>query len=87
MLVHVHPRVCARHPEISERDVQDAFVATLRKAPRIDTDPMQWVGVGLDSNGRMLEYVTIEMGPDEWLVYHAMPVTSKTLIEVGMKRR
>ena len=87
MLIHVHPRVCARHPEISERDVQDVFVATLRKAPRIDTDPVQWIGVGLDRNGRMLEYVAIETGPDEWLVYHAMRATSKTLIEVGMKRR
>lgn len=63
-----------------------AFEATLRTATRLDTEPTQWVGVGLDGNGRLLEYVAIETGPDEWLVFHAMPAATKVLIETGLRR-
>jgi hypothetical protein len=86
MRVSVHPRVLVRHPEIPEPDAVAAFTASLRSRAR-DTDPVQWVGVGMDRHGRLLEYVAIETGMDEWLVFHAMPATAKVLIEVGLKRR
>ena len=87
MQVHVHPRVMARHPEIAASDAVAAFEGTLRKAKRTDTDPAQWVGVGLDQKGRLLEYGAIEVGPDEWLLFHAMKATPRVLIETGMRRR
>lgn len=86
MRVEVHPRVQAKRPEISPSDVQAAFAATLRKVARLDTEPTQWVGVGLDGHGRLLEYVAIETGPDQWLVFHAMAATTKVLIETGLRR-
>jgi hypothetical protein len=58
----------------------------VRKAPRLDTEPTQRVGVGLDGNGRLLEHVAIETGPDRSLVFHAMPATAKVLIETGLRR-
>ncbi|NKY11026.1 hypothetical protein [Cellulomonas hominis] len=85
MRVTVHPRVQGKRPEIGDADVQAAFAATLRKVARTDTDPMQWVGVGLDGRGRLLEYVAVETGQDQWLVFHAMPATTKVLIETGLR--
>ncbi|MCL2787379.1 MAG: hypothetical protein FWD59_02630 [Micrococcales bacterium] len=83
MGVDVHPRVSQRHPEVSPGDVEVAFDGALRSRAR-DTDPVQWVGVGLDGRGRLLEFVAIETAPGQWLVYHAMPVTKSVLNEVGL---
>lgn len=86
MRVSVHSRVIGRHPEVTEQDVVAAFTTSLRSRPR-DTDPVQWAGVGMGGNSRLLEYVAIETGMDEWLVFHAISATAKVLIEVGLKRR
>jgi hypothetical protein len=77
--------VTERHPDVTASDVIDAFENTLRSRAR-DTHPVQWVGVGPDSNGRLLEYIAVEDEPDGWLVFHAMPVTTKVLVEVGLRR-
>jgi hypothetical protein len=83
--VRVHPRVTLQHPEVSETDVEGAFENTLRSRAR-DTHPVQWVGVGTDASGRLLEYIAVENEPDGWLVFHAMPATGKVLTEVGLRR-
>lgn len=87
MKVVVHPRVIDRRPNITEGDVLAAVENSLRTVPRLATDPLQWAGVGLDVNGRLLQFVAVELGgpSDCWLVYHAMPVTEKMLREVGLK--
>lgn len=85
MRVRVHPRVTERHPEVTIDDVIEAFESTLRSRAR-DTHPVQWAGVGTDANGRLLEYVAVEVEPDGWLVFHAMPATRKVLTEVGLRR-
>lgn len=85
MRVRVHPRVTQRHPEILIEDVVEAFEGTLRSRAR-DTHPVQWVGVGTDASGRLLEYIAVEDEPDGWLVFHAMPATTKVMIEIGLRR-
>ena len=85
MRVRVHPRVSRRHPEVATADAVEAFENTLRSRAR-DTRPVQWVGVGTDPSGRLLEYIAVEDEPDGWLVFHAMPATKKVLIEVGLRR-
>lgn len=85
MRVRVHPRVAERHPEVTDADVIEAFETTLRSRPR-DTYPVQWVGVGTDAGGRLLEHIAVEDEPDGWLVFHAMPATKKVLIEIGLRR-
>jgi hypothetical protein len=83
--VQVHPRVTQRHPEVTTADVIEAFEGTLRSRAR-ETQPVQWVGVGTDAGGRLLEYVAVEEEPDGWLVFHAMPATKKVMTEVGLRR-
>jgi hypothetical protein len=83
--VEVHPRITVKRPEIDPADVRAAFESTLRKVPRLDSDPTQWIGVGVDARGRLVEYVAIETGPDRWLIFHAMPATTKVLIETRLK--
>lgn len=85
MRIHVHARVMARHPEVTYADVTSAFENTLRSRAR-DTHPVQWVGVGTDMSGRLLEYIAVEAEPDGWLVFRAMPATRKVLVEVGLRR-
>lgn len=87
MNIRVHPRVTRIHPEIEDADVIAAFTGTLRAVPRVGTEfPPQWVGVGLDANGRLLQYVAINEGVERWLIFHAMPATAKVLREVGLRR-
>lgn len=81
----MHPRVSAKRPEIEEEDVVTAFEGALRARGR-DTEPVQWVGVGMDRQGRLLEFVAVEDEPDGWLVFHAMVATTKVLNEIGLGR-
>lgn len=74
-------------PEVEDVDAVTAFANSLRAVPREGTGfPPQWVGVGLDDNGRLLQFVAINEGTDEWLIFHAMPATTKVLREVGLRR-
>jgi hypothetical protein len=84
MPITVHPRIAAKRPDITEEDVLDAFTSALTVRPRV-TDPVQWLGVGLDRKGRLLEFVAIEQPPGEWLIYYAMPATKIVLrdLELG----
>ena len=85
MRVRVHPRVRERHPDIEGEDVVHAFEGTLRSRAR-DTHPLQWVGVGPDRGGRLLQYIAVEIEPDGWLIFHAMLATNAVLTEVGLRR-
>lgn len=85
MRVQVHSRVTIRHPEVTVDDVRSAFENTLRSRARA-TVPVQWVGVGTDGQGRLLEYIAVENEPDGWLVFHAMLATTKVMVEVGLRR-
>lgn len=87
MKVRVHPRVHRTHSEIEDQDAQAAFINTLRSTPRQGSGfPPTWVGVGLDNKGRLLQYVAINHGHDEWLIFHAMRATPKVLREVGLRK-
>ncbi|MDR0483484.1 MAG: hypothetical protein LBH13_10105 [Cellulomonadaceae bacterium] len=54
---------------------------------RMECDPAQWMGVGLDDSGRLLEYVAVEDGNDTWHIFHCCVVTEAAMIEVGLKPR
>jgi|GEM_PF-910612 len=71
--------------EVTSRPAAAAFEGTLRSRAR-DTDPIQWVGVGTDAQGRLIEYIAVENEPDGWLVFHAMMASTKVLKELGLRR-
>jgi len=83
--VRVHPRVSTKRPDITDHEVITAFEAAIRSRGR-NTDPIQWVGVGLDTQGRLLEFIAVEDEPDGWLVFHAMLATANVLNEIGLGR-
>lgn len=86
--VIVHPRVMERHPELTEKDVLSAWENMLAYLPRLGDDPDQYIAVGSDSNGRLIEMVARRTADGTWVIFHAMtPPSRKTLIELKLTRR
>lgn len=80
--VLVHPRITQRHPELSPEDVETAFKSQLDSFYRIQEN--QWVIIGLDANGRLIEIVAVIEG-ELIKIFHAMtPPSKKTLREIGL---
>lgn len=86
MRIQVHPRISAKRHDITTEDVETSFTEALRSRAR-DTDPAHWVGVGMDTNGRLLEFIAVEVEPATWLVFHATSATKKVLNELGLGRK
>jgi hypothetical protein len=85
---NVHPRVHQRHPEITDNDVLDAWVHCILSRPRLDKDPNEYLAVGVDANGRLIELAALRGADNVWIIFHAMtPPTKKTLKELGLSDR
>lgn len=83
----VHPRVHERHPELDEADVETAWNGAVRSAPRISKNPDEYVLLGFDGKGRLVEMVGVRGESGDWLVYHATtPPSDKTYRELGIER-
>ena len=86
--VIVHSRVSERHPELSNQDVLDAWESCIRAVPRIDADAVDYIAIGADTYGRLIEMVARVTDDGTWVIYHAFtPPTKKALRELGMTRR
>ena len=86
-LVSVHPRVMLRHPELNEDDVLCAWENAFASLSRISKNPDEYVSLGFDGRGRLLEIVGVRGGEGDWLLYHAMtPPSDKTFREFGLGR-
>jgi hypothetical protein len=83
-IVRIHPRVSKRHPEVSGSDVLTAWSNLICRTRRTDAYDDNFIAVGFDPAGRLLEMVAIQTNEDEWLVFHAMPATNKALAELGL---
>lgn len=85
--VTVHKRVFRRHPELSEADVLTAWDNALMSTPRLAKDPDEYVSLGFDGKGRLLEMVAIRNKAGGWLIFHATtPPSDKTFREFGIER-
>lgn len=65
--------------------MRSAFGNTIARRLRVDTSPPNWVGVGMDDRGRLLEYVAVQSGRSTITVFHAMKATAKVMMEVGLR--
>lgn len=85
--VHVHDRVIERHPELSKADVETAWANRLRCQKRVGPWPPQYVAIGFDGNGRLVEMVAVYApATDETLIFHAKtPATKRMMCELGIK--
>lgn len=83
--IGVHRRVSERHPEISDEDVANAMRGMIRYRQR---DSGEWIAVGLDGRGRLIELVyQYDEDEDFFFVFHGMtPPSGKTLRELGLER-
>lgn len=83
--IRVHPRITQRHPEISSEDVTQAMRTAVAYSQRPSGE---WISVGFDSSGRLIECVYIyDENTNEFGVYHAMtPASAKTLKELKLSR-
>lgn len=82
--IQVHPRVHQRHPEIKDEDAIAAWTMAIRSVARVWKDPDQYVAVGFDGRGRLLEIVAARDGVGDWVIFHALtPPTKATMRELG----
>ena len=85
-VITVHGRVMERHPEIRPEDVAHAWANRIASATRYSKWPTQYMAIGFDENGRMLEMAAVEQEDGTLLVFHAtIPPSAKTLREVGLR--
>lgn len=83
----VHPRISERHPELDEASVVEAWEGALVSTPRMGKDHDEYVVVGFDAKGRLLEMVGVRGELGSWLIYHATtPPSDKTYRELGIAR-
>jgi len=81
--VLIHPRIGNLHPELTNKDVLDAWDKVIHSKTRLDKQPYECIAVGMDSTGRLVEMVAIRLASGDMLIFHAKtPPTKKTLREL-----
>ncbi|MDF7663342.1 hypothetical protein PT282_01425 [Bifidobacterium sp. ESL0763] len=77
-------RIHRRHPQLRDADVKAAWHAILHMERR-RSNPTQWLAIGVDSNGRLLEMIATYEKDGVWLIFHALtPPTKGILKELRM---
>lgn len=82
--IEVHPRVSARHPDVTEEDVASAWKSAVAVRHRNFDPPAHVAAAGVDTKGRLIEMVGVELEGGGVLVYHAMRLTAKMARELEL---
>ncbi len=81
----IHPRIYEKHPEITEEDVVLAWQSCIRSVPRLDKESEEYIAIGTDNKGRLIEMIARRISLDEYIIFHAFtPPTNKALRELRM---
>jgi hypothetical protein len=74
-------------PNCAKEDIITAWENCIASAPRLADNPDEYLAIGFDRNGRLLEIVAIRSATGIWLIYHAMtPPAKRTMKELGLER-
>lgn len=75
-----------RHPDVAPEDAMAAWDSVIASRPRLDADPLEYVAIGVDAKGRLLELVVVDAGT-AWVVKHAQtPPQEPVRRELGFGR-
>lgn len=88
--VYADDRVETAHPElgISKEDAVTAWLNAIRSRPRLDKRPGEYLAIGIDGKGRLIELVAIRDSEGDFLIYHAFtPPQENAKRELGLRRR
>lgn len=86
-MIYVLERIHARHPEIDEESVREAWEHAVAYASREDSRPFEYMAVGFDGTGRAIEMIGRRTADGDWVIWHAFtPPTTKALKELGLRR-
>jgi len=60
----------------------------IKSCPRLGKDPDEYLAIGTDGKGRLLELVATRNTEGDWLIYHAKtPLTTNAKRELQMERK
>ena len=82
--IFVHPRVNQKRPNIANEDVIHAWNNAIIVSSRLSDPPDYYAAAGMDSKGRMLELVGVELEDGVLMIIHAMKLTKKMINELGL---
>lgn len=88
--VYVDDRVETRHPElrISKDDAVAAWYNAIRSRSRIEKNPDEYLAIGIDGRGRLIELVAVRDDEGDFLIYHAFtPPQANAKRELGIIER
>lgn len=83
-IITVHPRVHRKHPEIHDDDAIHAWRHAIAIVNRTYNPPDYYAAAGMDSKGRLLELVGVELEDDTLMIFHAMKLSEKMKNELGL---
>ena len=88
MEIVVHPRIHEKHPELDDEDVESAFSNAFAEVRRFDQDNEEFMAIGSDSKGRLIEIVYRVDLEGNVIIFHGFtPPTNKALTELGLMGR
>jgi len=86
--IFVLDRVPKRHSDVTKEDAAHAWFHCRKSMLRIGKEPEEYVGIGYDASGRLLEVVAIRNREGDWLIKHAQtPPQERIKRELGFGRR
>lgn len=83
-MILTHPRVMERHPDVTEEDVAMAWSHAIAMRHRSFDPPVHIAAAGVDTKGRLIEMIGVELEDGGILVYHAMRLTAKMARELEL---
>lgn len=88
--IYALDRIHERHSNIAKEDAIHAWRFCIKSMPRLDKEPEEWVGIGMDARGRLLEVVAIRSESGAWLVKHAQTSPQEKIkreLDFGRKKQ